>query len=257
MFYFISKNIRKGLYGLTNQKGFSLIELMVVVAIIGILAVVAIPNFQKFQRRAKQTEAKTHLGGIYTTLQAFIAEHGVGTPNLTQMGYQPTGAVTYDVGWNSAQSAATGIANPNKATADPGYRGPTVIAANQNQISTHQVASEITLGADKDSSGGTLNVRAFVAQTQSNCSGSTPVPPETSTTCSASQTTCADATKCGAGTSWTPAVASTPGSEVVNNVGIGRVNFRIGASGNIGGSNLDEWTMTEAKSLKNDQDGTD
>ena len=43
---------------LKTQAGFSLIELMIVVAIIGILASIAVPNFQKFQRRAKQTEGK-------------------------------------------------------------------------------------------------------------------------------------------------------------------------------------------------------
>ena len=49
----------------TRKKGFTLIELMIVVAILGILAVVAVPAFIKYMRRAKTTEAIDQLDKIY------------------------------------------------------------------------------------------------------------------------------------------------------------------------------------------------
>jgi len=61
---------------ITGQKGFTLIELMIVVAIIGILAAIAIPNFLTYQAKAKSSEAKTNINGIRTSEVAFFAENG-------------------------------------------------------------------------------------------------------------------------------------------------------------------------------------
>lgn len=61
---------------LKQAKGFTLIELMIVVAILGILAVVAVPALQKYMRRAKTAEAKTQLAKIFdSTSSYFKSEH--------------------------------------------------------------------------------------------------------------------------------------------------------------------------------------
>ena len=56
------------------RRGFTLVEIMIVVAIIGLLAAIAIPNFIKFQAKSKQSEAKTNLKGIFTVEKAFFSE---------------------------------------------------------------------------------------------------------------------------------------------------------------------------------------
>ena len=66
----------KQLKQLKGQKGFTLIELMIVVAIIGILAAIAIPNFLQYQLKSRQSEAKTNLQAIKTSEVSFQAERG-------------------------------------------------------------------------------------------------------------------------------------------------------------------------------------
>lgn len=62
---------------LNNKRGgFTLIELMIVVAIIGILAAIAIPNFLRFQLKAKSSEGKVNLAAIRTAEESFFAEYG-------------------------------------------------------------------------------------------------------------------------------------------------------------------------------------
>ena len=59
-----------------SQKGFTLIELMIVVAIIGILAAIAIPNFLRFQLRARSSEGKTNVAALRTAEESYRAEFG-------------------------------------------------------------------------------------------------------------------------------------------------------------------------------------
>jgi len=59
-----------------GMSGFTLVELMIVVAIIGILASVAIPSFRNYQFKAKTSEATTNVASLAKSQKAFFAEYG-------------------------------------------------------------------------------------------------------------------------------------------------------------------------------------
>ncbi|MBM4252621.1 MAG: type II secretion system protein [Deltaproteobacteria bacterium] len=69
------------------EQGFSLVELMIVVAIIGVLAALAVPKFQSFQAKAKQSEAKSNLSHIYTLELSYYGDQDKYNKNLQEIGF--------------------------------------------------------------------------------------------------------------------------------------------------------------------------
>lgn len=146
----------------SNQKGFTLVELMVVVAIIGILSAVAIPNFKKYQAKAKTSEAKLQLASIYSAETAFMADADSFAACLNDMGYDPGNTAAsryYTVGFGQADGVTRVAGGINGVTcaafaADQSYflagkkvKGISATLANLTAITTAPAAAGDTFVA--------------------------------------------------------------------------------------------------------------
>jgi len=150
-----------------RKGGFTLIELMIVVAIIGILAAIAIPNFLRFQLKAKSSEGKTNLAAIRTAEQSYYSEFGnyvsaaaepaVGTltsskqsfstnAGFNTLGWSPEGRVYFSYGVGSDDGTgflATAMADIDADGTDQewAYNKPLGGGGNSATAATHTCAA--------------------------------------------------------------------------------------------------------------------
>ena len=170
-----------------QQKGFTLIELMIVVAIIGILAAIAIPNFLRFQLKSKTTEGKVNIAAIRTAEESYLAEFGSyvsaaaqpGVPTTTKqnwpdpapagfstLGWGPEGAVFFEYAITAANGGytASGSADIDGNTtrqawayAKPNNAGARVAAEGNSNCTVGDLAADNQVGpCDANAAGGAV-----------------------------------------------------------------------------------------------------
>jgi prepilin-type N-terminal cleavage/methylation domain-containing protein len=134
-----------------SRKGFTLIELMVVIFIVGILAAVAIPIMRGRIDAAKWSEGKAAAGSIRTAARAFIAERGnaytysTATDDLVKLGF-----ATGDLDGKYFSTAAYGIAWVDNGAAVPPSYTITVTATSSTCSEAPSVPYQMTLNQAGD-----------------------------------------------------------------------------------------------------------
>jgi type IV pilus assembly protein PilA len=136
---------------LNKREGFTLIELMIVVAIIGILAAIAIPNFIRFQLRSKASEGKLNLVAIRSAEGSYFGEYGTYIAQVAEPqtnGVAPTGPPSSAKRvWGPCPAAIT-MADPGNCITGYAPEGPTYYDYAVGTANANTALSATTMNVD-------------------------------------------------------------------------------------------------------------
>lgn len=112
-----------------KDNGFTLIELMIVVAIIAILAAIAIPNFLSFVSQTRRSEVKSNLEAIYKAELSYFGEKDRYSSSFVEIRWVPVGVAHYTYSVGTEYFGKDNNVNPKPASATP--------AANDNSFTAY------------------------------------------------------------------------------------------------------------------------
>ncbi len=143
----LQKAMSRSVISSKARKGFTLVELAVVIVIIGVLAAFGVPRFLKSVERSKAAEAFSYLSAVRSSQERYLAQYGKYSTDISQLDIQYPTPAYFSVGTVSAGSTSD-IQNSwtltlTRTGASAGYGGYTVVFTDQGYDSTNSTINTI------------------------------------------------------------------------------------------------------------------